>query len=141
MRNHLVGLALGLVLAATANGQSVLGTYTMTPRGQSPITLVLQKDAQGKIVGSLTGNGASYAVAGDVQGDGVSGLMSGGGLRSYFEARREGADLHMIIADYGADGKPDYVHAREFVMTATNAAPPAGQPMPQGTGISADVLH
>ena len=108
MRRQLAVLTLSVTVAASSSGQSVLGTYTMTPaQGRGTITLVLRKDAQGKIGGSFSGNGASYTVQGDMQGDGVAGMMSGGGLRSYFEAQRDGASLHLIVADIGADGKPD----------------------------------
>lgn len=136
MRCHLTALALCLSLAATAEGQSLLGTYTLAAKQGPTITLVLQKDAQGKIVGSFSGNGASYTVTAEPQGNGVAGWMSGGGLRSYFEAERDGANLHMIVADVGADGKPDYVHARELLLTPSTAGAsvaPAGSPAPPST--------
>src|SRR5215213_3748433 len=88
MRRVLAGLTLSLALSVTARAQSALGTYTMTPPGGKPLTLVLQKDATGKVGGSLSGNGTSYQVQAEVQGSGVAGTVSGAGLRSYFEAVR-----------------------------------------------------
>ena len=121
MRRLLAGLILCCAVVAEAGGQAVLGTYTSTPRPGTTVTLVLQKDAQGRVTGSLTGNGVSYVVQGELQGEDVSGSLSGAGMRSYFEARREGAELRMIMADVGADGKPDYVKAREITFTARDA--------------------
>jgi hypothetical protein len=123
MRRLLAGLALYVVLAPDAGGQAIFGTYTTTPvQGSAPVTLVLQKDPQGKVTGSLSGNGVSYAVQGEMQGEDVAGSLSGGGMRSYFEAHREGAQLRVIMADAGPDGKPDYAKAREAVFSAVSGS-------------------
>ena len=124
MRRHLAGLVLCSVFAAGAGGQTISGTYTTTPAqaGATPVTLVLQKDPQGKVTGSLSGNGVSYAVLGEMQGEDVLGSLSGGGMRSYFEAHREGAQLRVIMADTGPDGKPDYAKARELMFWAVAGA-------------------
>src|SRR4051812_33115922 len=138
MRRVLAGLTLSLVLSVAARAQSALGTYTMTPPGGKPLTLVLQKDAAGKIGGSLSANGAAFQVErAEVQGNGVMGTLSGNGLRSYFEAMRDGANLRVIMADFGPDGKPNYAAAREFLMTPAAAGSasvaPAGNPLGGGS--------
>lgn len=132
MRRLLAGLVLCSALAADARGQAIFGTYTTTPApaGGASVTLVLQKDAQGKVTGSLSGNGVSYAVQGETRGQDVAGSLSGVGMRSYFEAHREGMQLRMIMADVGADGKPDYAKAREVMFTARDAA--SGNPLAGG---------
>lgn len=130
MRRVLAGLTLCVTLSGIAAAQTALGTYTMTPPGGKPLTFVLQKDAAGKITGSLSGNGASFQVVeAKVDGSDIVGTLSGNGLKSYFEAGREGANLHVIMADIGPDGKPDYIRAREFTM-----APSSGDGSGSGSG-------
>jgi hypothetical protein len=67
MRRVLPGLTLSIALAAAGRAQSPLGTCTMMPPGGKPLTLVLQKEATGKIGGSLSGNGTTYQVQADVR--------------------------------------------------------------------------
>ena len=125
----LVSLMFCVVVAKTATAQAILGTYTMAPAsggGGTPVTLVLKKDAQGNVGGSLSANGNSFAVQAVMQGDDVAGTLTGGGLKSMFEAHREGARLRMIVADIGADGKPNYSAAREIVLNVSDAAAAAG---------------
>jgi hypothetical protein len=139
MRRVLAGLTLSLALSGAARAQTALGTYTLTPPGGKPLTFVLQKDASGKIGGSLSANGATFQVEqAQAQGNGVMGTLGGNGLRSYFEAMRDGANLRVIMADFGPDGKPDYAHAREFVMNpaAGGGAPAAQSGNPLGAAAS-----
>src|SRR4051794_4700849 len=97
MRRVLAGLTLSLALSGAARAQTALGTYTLTPPGGKPLTFVLQKDASGKIGGSLSANGATFQVEqAQMQGNGVMGTLGGNGLRSYFEAMRDGANLRVI---------------------------------------------
>ena len=139
MRRLLAGLVLCSALAADAGGQSISGTYTTTPAqaGGAPVTLVLQKDPQGKVTGSLSGNGVSYAVEAEMQGEDVAGSLSGGGMRSYFEAHREGTQLRVIMAETGADGKPDYAKAREIMFSAVAGSGVRVSGGPATTGTSA----
>ena len=142
-RRILAGLALSIALSGLLKAQAALGTYTMTPPGGKPLTFVIQKDASGKITGSLSANGATFQIVqAEVQGGDIVGMLSGNGLRSYFEAGKEGANLHVIMADIGPDGKPDLLRARELVMTPAPAgsatAAQAGAPAPAASRASTD---
>ena len=128
MRHLLVALAL-TVVAADVRAQGVLGTYATAPApGSTGVTLVLRKDAQGKIGGSMSGNGVTYAVQADMLGDDVAGSLNGTGSQAYFEAHRDGAQLRVIIAEMGADGKPNYAAAREVMFMARTDVAQAGEP-------------
>jgi len=88
----LVSLACA-ALTSSAPAQAILGTYTTQNPGGATITLVLQKDALGRIGGTMTGNGAKFTVQGQFQGDDVVGTLrdeSNGG--AFFE--HTSADLH-----------------------------------------------
>jgi hypothetical protein len=134
MRRFVAGLVLWSALATYAGGQAIFGTYTTVPvqGGGAPATLVLQKDPQGRVTGSLSGNGVSYAVLGALQGQDAVGILTGAGMRSFFEAHREGTQLRLIMADVGADGKPDYAKARAVIFTAQGAAAGSGNPLADG---------
>jgi hypothetical protein len=44
----------------------------------------------------------------------------------YFEASREGDELHVILIEPGADGRPDYTRGRELTFTPDGSAPSVG---------------
>lgn len=138
MRQLVAGLLLTAWLVADAAGQSIVGTYTSaTGQGGAAATLVLQQDAQGRVTGTLSGNGVSYAVSGEMRGQDVAGLLTGGVLRSYFEARLIGTQLRMVMADIGADGKPMLAGARTILFALRDAAPTAGSTASSGAATRA----
>jgi hypothetical protein len=100
----------------------VLGKFTMQNPQGATLTLLLQADGPGKVTGSFGGNGVMFLVEGQLQGETASGTMrnSTGGV--YFEAERQGAQLHLILVEPGADGKPDYTRGRELLLAPEGAS-------------------
>jgi hypothetical protein len=82
MRRVLSVLLLCCSFTAVARGQAILGTYTTgsTQGRGAQVTLVLSKDAQGKVTGSLSSNGVSFTVQAEMRGDDVAGSLNGDGL-------------------------------------------------------------
>ena len=126
MRHLLVALALTLAVT-DARAQAVLGTYATTGEGSAGVTLVLRNEGPGRIGGSLSGNGVTYAVEGEMQGEDVKGSFSGSGMKTYFEAHRDGSQLRVIMADIGSNGTPNYAAAHEILFTVRGGVTQAGE--------------
>lgn len=138
MRRLIAGSTLLLTLSVVmpAAAQNYSGTYLMqTPNGGT-ITLTLKQGAGGKAAGTMSGNGASFQLAGQLQGPELVGQVSGGGNTAWFEASLDGTELHLIVADVGANGQPDLEKARELLFSRSGTAmaapvqPQRGTPAP-----------
>src|SRR2546423_13631853 len=87
MRTRLLAaVALTVLSADVAAGQSVLGKFTTRNEQGGVITLILQADGPGKVTGSLIGNGATYLVEGQMEDEDVTGTMKNSTGGVYFEA-------------------------------------------------------
>jgi hypothetical protein len=133
-----------LTLLATAplTAQNYTGTYLLQASGGGTVTLTLRQDGAGKATGTMSGNGVTFQLAGQLQGPELVGKATGGGNSAWFEASLDGAELHLVVADVGANGQPDLAQAREIVFTRSGTAqaapaprdapapPPRGAPTP-----------
>jgi hypothetical protein len=133
MRKALSLAIVGIVAATAIQAQTVIGRYSIQNPQGAPIVLVLEADGPGKIKGSLSGNGVSFAVQGEVGEEGAAGTMRGASGSAVFEAARQGTQLAMILVELGRDGRPDPATARQLTFTADANAAPAQQ----GSGASA----
>lgn len=141
MRTAISLATLGIVaLASTLQAQSVIGRYSIPNPQGAPIVLVLEADGPGKIKGSLSGNGVSFTVQGEIGQDGVVGTMRGSTGSAIFEAAREGAQLALILVEIGRDGRPDPATARELMFTAAAVGAAPAQQGAGGAGSSAAEL-
>ncbi len=109
-------LACAPLMMGTARAQGFTGTYTIQgPTGT--VTLVLQQDAQGKVTGTLSGNGNTFQIQGQVNGEALVGLAAAGGGGAYLEARLEASGVHVILVELGPGNQPRYETARELMFT------------------------
>ncbi|RMI25490.1 MAG: hypothetical protein D6681_01460 [Calditrichaeota bacterium] len=111
---------------------SYTGTYTLNSQGVV-LTLVLQQDAQGNVLGSLTSTtGGQFRVEGTLQDGAAVGTCydQQGGV--YFEAHLQGNQLLFTMIEPGANGMPDYTRSRQLVFVRGGAATAPGQMMAPG---------
>ncbi len=126
--------ALLLLLAAGATqSQTVPGRYSMKGAQGALITLTLEADGPGKVKGALVGNGVTFTVQGQTEGATAAGTMRGNAGAAYFEARRDGRQLQVILVEAGPDGRPNYATGRQLTFTVdeAGAAVPAPQSAPR----------
>jgi hypothetical protein len=129
-----------LVVAPAAFAQSYSGTYVaQNPTGA--VTLSIKQDAQGKIAGTLSGNGATFEVQAQTSPQGIYGSVTGNGAQLFILAERAGKDLRVLLAEPGPNGQPNLNAARQLLMTRTKAAgspaakaAPAAPAAPAGAG-------
>ncbi len=124
---------LALLLTAPLTGQNYSGTYLLRAQDGGTVTLTLRQDAAGKATGTMSGNGATFQLAGQLQGPELVGTASGGGNSAWFEASLDGTELHLIVADVGPNGQPDLDRAKEIVLSRSASAqvePPRASPAP-----------
>ncbi len=134
IRKLAVFLACVPLMTPRAHAQTYTGTYTLPNQTGGVVTLMLQQDAQGKVTGTLSGNGDTFQIQGQVNGTDLVGLATGGGGGVYLEARLEGAGVHMILVELGPGNQPRYDQARELMFTRQSGAgaPAGGAPSPAG---------
>jgi hypothetical protein len=130
-----LGLAFLLaVLAAPAAAQNFTGTFTLRAPNGGTVTVELAQDAQGRVSGSMSGNGVSYRIDGALRGPQLVGTASAPGSPPvYVEGGLNGAELHLLLADFDANRQPNYAGAREVVFTRGGGTPaaPSGNPLAQ----------
>ena len=67
--------ACALLTIGNARAQTFTGTYTL-PNQTGVVTLTLKQDAQGKVTGTLSGNGSTFQIQGEADGEDLIALAS-----------------------------------------------------------------
>jgi hypothetical protein len=122
-----------LSLPAAALAQNFSGTYSVPNQQGGMVTLTLRQDAQQRVTGTLTGNGNTLQIRGQVQNGSVLGTATGGLGALYLAAQFEGQRLRVMLAEAGPDGQPNLGAAQQIVMPRAAPAAEAGAPA-QGAG-------
>jgi hypothetical protein len=128
---------LALVLSMTASplgpahaaAQDLSGRYLYdSPHG--PVTLVLDQDAQGRMVGRLdAADGGVLQLKGVVQGGRATGQISTGGGTGWFAAGFDGPGFVLLVAEIDpATGQPDLSQSWSLQFTREPAARPPSAP-------------
>lgn len=120
------------------SAEAYAGTYVLHTNS-GPITLTLEL-AGASLVGQLVLDGQRYELEGDLDSEGVYGVIWTGQESLYFEADLMGQNLYMIMAQLDPfTGAPDPATAGEYLFLRTGSAPPAGTagaaPPRRGAGI------
>jgi len=130
----LMGLWL-LLSASPALAQDFSGTYVMAGQGVT-MTLVLQQDAQGNVLGALTSStGMQLRVEAQIDQNGVAvgaAYNNQGGL--FFGAQPQGPQLLVALIEPDANNQPDYSRMRELVFVRQGGDAPGGPQTGQGYG-------
>lgn len=131
-------LLLALALTARTAPAQLPGTYTMRNPQGATVTLTFVADGASKVKGTLAGNGISFELQGDMQNDAAAGTMRGAQGGGVFEARRQGTQLLLLLAELGADGQPNPATLRQVLFTFDpTAAPAKAQPAPAAASTGA----
>jgi hypothetical protein len=137
-----VVLSIGLMLLPSVTGaQSFSGTYTVTNNQGGVVTLSLQQDATGNVMGTMSGQGQSFQVEGVLEGSAAVGAIYNEGGGVYFEAVFSGPQLMLTLIESDANNQPDYAKSQVLVFgrqggvaapPSPAAGPPAGNPLAAG---------
>lgn len=134
-------LALLLLLAPLgALAQSYTGTYTASGPNGAPLTLTLKQDAKRGVTGALSGSGASFPLKGEVKGSGMNGVITANQSQVFIVAQLKGAQLDVLLADPGPDGKPNMNASRRLLFVRSDARPGAAAPAGSGGDPLSQVL-
>ncbi len=125
-------LLLALACAVPLAAQNYSGTYLLQTPSGGTVTLTLRQDGAGRAAGTMSGNGASFQLTGQLQSSELVGQAVGGGNTVWFEASLDGTELHLVLADVGANGQPDLAQAKEIVFTRSGSAQAAPPRRPEG---------
>ena len=123
-------LAAALLACAPAMAQtpSYSGTYTTKNPQGGTVTLTLKQDAKRNVTGTLTGNNNSFQVKAQVTPDGMLGqVTSTEGNTLWILAELQGAQLAVVLAEPGADGRPNLSAARRLTFAKATSKPAAPQ--------------
>ena len=154
MRRILWTLLAVCLTTATAHAQSYAGTFTaVNPQGKT-VTVVLQQAAQGRVSGTISNGQLTLQLDGRVDDGEIEGTATATGAKLFFEAEVDGNSLYLTLMNPDAQGQPDYEHAQEMELTATQqtgsltttagvshdaAAPaPAANPLAGGNPLASD---
>ena len=131
MRMALLSAALIACAPALAQTQTqnFSGTYTTKNPQGGTVTLILKQDAKKAITGTLTGNNNSFDVKAQATPDGLLGQVtaSGGGGTLWILAELQGTQLNVVLAEPGANGRPNLEAARRLTLAKSTAKPAAPQ--------------
>ncbi|MBI3790248.1 MAG: hypothetical protein HY275_05155 [Gemmatimonadetes bacterium] len=122
-RSRRAAAALVAAIAATAclpaslAAQAILGRWEVRNQMGGTTTLVLTDAGGGQLGGTFSGNGNSFVVAGQMQGDDGSGTISGRGMSLYFQATAKGGALLLVLAEPGPGGAPNLATAQQVLLT------------------------
>lgn len=120
-------IALCLMLLAspfflTLTAQSLAGEYVLASE-EGEIILQLEEDGQNQLAGSLKDtDGALYRVQARVQNEDAFGTLTNPQAGLYFEAYLQGEQLILSIMPADAYNQPDYLNAKEFVLSRRKKA-------------------
>jgi len=115
-------LGLAAFAARPAAAQHFTGTFTVPNQVGGTMTLSLV-EAGGGVSGSLSSNGVTYQVQGQIQDGTLVGVMSGADGALYFAAERWENELWVELYGTDANGQPDYDDFTEidFVLAEGSA--------------------
>jgi len=129
------GFFVALVVSAAAFAQSYTGTFTSRNAQGGIVTLAIKQDAQGKVAGTLAGNGANFKVEGTVNAEGLYGTVISDGGTLLIAAQLEGpAQLKVVLAEPLPNGQPNMAAARRLVFARQGGAPAAAAAGAPGPG-------
>ncbi len=100
-------LALALAFPAAALAQEYAGTWVARHPNGGTVTLTLQQQGPGEVVGTLEGNGASFEVDAEVRADGIVGMVSSAEAMVHLTGRITGPTLFIVLIEPGPGGQPD----------------------------------
>ncbi len=130
-------LSLCFLLAQPTTAQNYSGTYTAADLAGNPVTLVLQRDAQGQVTGSFSAGGLTFRVQGTVEDEDLFGTAVGDAGSMYLEAYEEDGEIELILAELGPNNQPNFDAASEIVLLRQGSASnmpvqpsPGGPPTP-----------
>jgi hypothetical protein len=106
------------------------GTYTARNPQGNVVTLTLKQDKQGKVSGTLSGQGLTFKVEAEVRPEGLVGMLSGENGTLYLISRLRGSELEVLLAEPDSAGQPNMQATRQFVMTRGAAKKPAAAAKP-----------
>ena len=95
------------LLAAPALAQEYAGTWVARHPGGGTVTLKLEQQGPGEVVGTLEGNGASFEVDAEVRADGIVGMVSSTDAMVHLTGRITGPTLFIVLIEPGPSGQPD----------------------------------
>ena len=100
-------LSIGLLCCAPAfAAENFAGTYTARNPQGNVVTLTLKQDKQGKVSGTLSGQGLTFTVEAEVRPEGLVGMLSGESGTLFLISRLRGAELDVLLAEPGPTGSP-----------------------------------
>lgn len=114
--------------AAALAAENYAGTYTTRNPQGNVVTLTLKQNAQGRVSGTLTGQGTTFKVEAEVRPEGLLGTVSGESGTLFIMSRLNGAQLQVLLAEPGPGGQPNMQATRQIVMTRSAAAAAAPAP-------------
>lgn len=116
MRAVLLAASL-LTVALPAAAQRYAGTYTAVNAQGAVITLQLAEAGGGRFSGTLSGPNIAFQIEAQPGGVGLVGVVSAAQGRGFMEARLDGDQLTLVVAEAGADGNADRNTAQQLVFT------------------------
>lgn len=125
------------LLPGIALAQDFTGTYTL-PTSNGAITLNLNQNTQGQVVGSLVGDdGLTFQVAGQVEEGFVQGSIANQNGGAGFGAAFNGDQLFVYLIPLDGNNQPDEANAQQFLMQrqqTTSVLPISNSPQPGPVG-------
>jgi hypothetical protein len=127
-------LSIALLCCAPAfAADNFAGTYTARNPQGNVVTMTLKQDKQGKVSGTLSGQGLTFTVEAGVRDEGLIGTLSGESGTLFLFSRLRGAELDVLLVEPGPTGQPNMEATRQFVMTRGAAKKPAAAAKPAAT--------
>ena len=135
LRRSAFALILAVPAASTMlDAQQIAGSFSTTNQQGGAVTLVLRPAGNGRVEGTLSGNGNTFQVEGTMGDDAAEGTVSGSGIKMFFAARVQGENLSLAMAEPDANGQPNFTRATQMAFKRdAGGAPAATSP-----GISKD---
>jgi hypothetical protein len=119
MRRFPPALFVLCLTSALAHAQGYSGTFTtVNPQGKT-VTVSLQQAAQGRMTGTISNGEIALQVDGTVEDGEITGTATSSSGKLFFEAEVDGNTLYLTLISPDAQGQPDYEHAQEMELTAT----------------------
>ena len=110
--------------AGPALAQEYAGTWVAKHPSGGTVTLKLEQQGPGEVIGTLEGNGASFEVDAEVRADGLQGLVSGEDAMVHLTGRITGTTLFIVLIEPGPDGQPDMQSRRVIRFSKAGARIP-----------------